>query len=334
MDALAYDLKTICEHNRDGSFATQANRHRALQLIAHELKEMGFKLPAARSFKPKHVQKLIARWQCAELTAGTLKNRMGHLRWLLAKVNKSSILPRDNASLGIENRQGNGQNRAQTLDMDKLEAIPSDRVQASMKLMAAFGLRMEEALKFRPEMADKGDSITLSPSWTKGGRARVIPILTTRQRALLDEVKAMAGEESLIPPDKSYIQHRKAFEYQTLKAGFTNLHGLRHKYAQARYKSLTGWACPMAGGNPLPHYYHSIEAQHFWPAEGWSADIFDIRYTTVRQLRPSLRQLDQEFLRDRSARRFQRQSMFRCGQSLFVMKTVQPPTYADGWYPW
>ena len=260
MDALAYDLKTICDYNRDGSFATQANRFRSLQLISQELKEMGFKMSGARSFKPKHVEKLIARWQREGLNTGTLKNRMGHLRWLLAKVNKSSILPRDNASLGIENRQASGQNRAQTLNLEKLQAIPSDRMQASMKLMAAFGLRMEEALKFRPEVADKGDCLALSPSWTKGGRARVIPILTSRQRALLDEVKAMAGEGSLIPPDKIYIQHRKAFEYQTLKAGFTNLHGLRHKYAQARYKSLTGWACPMAGGKK-PEDMNATEQQ-------------------------------------------------------------------------
>ncbi|MBO9479797.1 integrase, partial [Shimia sp. R11_0] len=42
--------------------------------------------------------------------------------------------------------------------------------------------------------------------------------------------------------------HRKAFEYQALKAGMSNLHGLRHGYAQWRYKALTGRPCPKAGG--------------------------------------------------------------------------------------
>jgi hypothetical protein len=28
------------------------------------------------------------------------------------------------------------------------------------------------------------------------------------------------------------------------------LHGLRHGYAQRRYKQLTGWNCPARGGTP------------------------------------------------------------------------------------
>lgn len=252
MDALAYDLKTICEHNRDGSHATQANRHRALQLISHELKEMGFKMPRARSFKPKHVEKLISRWQNNGLDTGTIKNRMGHLRWVLAKVNKASIVPKDNAALGIADRQKTDTDKAQRLDLDKVRGMPCERMRLSVRLMAAFGLRMEEALKFRPGLADRGDRIALQSSWTKGGRAREIPLITQRQRALLDEVKALTGKASLIPDGKTYIRHRKSFEYQTLKAGLTNLHGLRHNYAQARYKSLTGFACPRAGGR-LPH---------------------------------------------------------------------------------
>ncbi|TGU67781.1 integrase, partial [Mesorhizobium sp. M1C.F.Ca.ET.144.01.1.1] len=40
----------------------------------------------------------------------------------------------------------------------------------------------------------------------------------------------------------------KRFEYQTLKAGLRNTHGLRHAYAQQRYRTLTGRACPLADG--------------------------------------------------------------------------------------
>lgn len=248
MDALAYDLKNICEHNRDGSHGTKANRHRSLQAIATELRTGGYKLAGARSLKPKHVEFLAKRWQAQGLTAGTIKNRMGHLRWWASKVNKPGMIPRDNGALGIPDRQRDTGNKAQKLDLAKLDGVSCPKMRTSMRLMAAFGLRMEEALKFRPEQADQGDHLALQASWTKGGRAREIPILTDRQRALVDEAKAVAGQGSLIPDEKSYIQHRKAFEHATLKAGFSNLHGLRHNYAQARYKALTGWACPKAGG--------------------------------------------------------------------------------------
>ncbi len=32
------------------------------------------------------------------------------------------------------------------------------------------------------------------------------------------------------------------------KAGLRNLHGLRHAYAQRRYKELTEWEAPINGG--------------------------------------------------------------------------------------
>lgn len=248
MDTLAYDLKTICLHNRDGSHTTQANRFRMLQAIGRELRAGGYKLPTARSLKPKHVQFLVNAWQAGGLTAGTIKNRMGALRWAAEKVNKASIIPHENAALGIADREHHNGNKAQKLDLDKLAGVKCPHMQMSVRLMAAFGLRMEEALKFRPELADKGDKIALKASWTKGGRYREVPIHTERHRALLDEAKALVGDGSLIPTDRSYIQHRKAFEYATLKAGFSNLHGLRHNYAQARFKQLAGFACPKAGG--------------------------------------------------------------------------------------
>ena len=40
----------------------------------------------------------------------------------------------------------------------------------------------------------------------------------------------------------------RIYEKHTLRAGFTQLHGLRHAYAQARYQELTGWPAPTCGG--------------------------------------------------------------------------------------
>ena len=38
------------------------------------------------------------------------------------------------------------------------------------------------------------------------------------------------------------------YEGNTLRAGLSQLHGLRHAYAQERYEELTGWECPATGG--------------------------------------------------------------------------------------
>jgi len=249
MGALARDLKRICRHNRDGSYKTQKDRENILLLCAHDLETIGIKAQSAHSIKPKYTTRLVEFWKAKGISDATIANRLCAMRYWAASVNKASVIPRTNGELGIERRNQSAENKAQRLDLEKVAVLPCPHMQLACRLISAFGLRMEEALKFNPSFADKGDFIALKASWCKGGRARVIPLtMTTRQRALLDEVKALCGSGSLIPDDKSYIEHRKAFEYQTWQAGMQNLHGLRHNYAQVRYKALTGWECPKRGG--------------------------------------------------------------------------------------
>lgn len=248
MTALTANFYAMCEANRDGSHATQAERIAILSLFADTLHKGGFKVRSMHGLKPRHVQYAVKQWLKQDLGAGTLKNRMSHIRWAAKKANKKGMIPQDNSALGIPDRKDQGTNKAQKLDMAKLAKVENEHMRMSMRMMAAFGLRREEALKIRPCMADKGDYIALKASWTKGGRERIVPVVTARQRALLDEAKQLAGEGSLIPRNKTYKKHRDSFCHYTLKAGFKNLHGLRHQYAQAKYKALTSWECPKAGG--------------------------------------------------------------------------------------
>ena len=250
MNDLAHDLITMCRRNRDGSHSTQAVRQRGLIAVAKDLQAIGFKPIRARNIKPKHVFKLIEYWQAQGIKSGTLKNRMGWIRWWTKKVNKASILPRTNKELGIEAKRRCRQSKAQPLSSNK--KLPDQRMQLVLELMDKFGLRFEEALKLRPGLADQKTVLKLKPSWTKGGRGRDVPIRTKEQRKLLNRIAKVAGSGSLIPPNKSYIQFRKAMENELFKSGIKNVHGLRHQYVQTRYKELTGWACPYAGG-PSSH---------------------------------------------------------------------------------
>jgi hypothetical protein len=247
MDALAYDLKNLTLGTGEGSFNTRNQRHRGLQLVARELRGLGYQLAGAQSLKPKHITSLVASWKASGLTAGTLKNRMAWVRWWGEKVRKSSVLPRDNAELGIERRSTWKGQKAHTTAADKLAALPP-RAALALRVQMAFGLRLEESLKLRPAVADKGDALTLQASWCKGGRSRVVPIRHPRQRALLNELRAAVGDGCLVPDGQSYIAARKELERTTWAAGIRNMHGHRHWYAQWRYKALTGADAPAAGG--------------------------------------------------------------------------------------
>jgi hypothetical protein len=75
-----------------------------------------------------------------------------------------------------------------------------------------------------------------------------VPVRTAEQRQVLDEAKSLAGQGSLIPASKTYVEQLRRFEHQCGAAGIQRVHGLRHQYAQTRYRELTGWPAPVAGG--------------------------------------------------------------------------------------
>ena len=249
MQTLNYELKQLCKHNRDGSFATQVNRERILTLIANQLREMGFVNMHVQSLKPKHVEKLVERWKAEGLSAGTLKNRMSTLRWWAEKSRKANVVAKSNDVYGIaERRYVTNVNKARQLTSGDLAQVTDPYTRMSLRLQAAFGLRRGEALKIRPEWADRGGTLLLKDSWAKGRRAREIPIRNAEQRQVLDEAKRFAGKGSLIPADRTYVEQLHRFEYKCERAGIHRVHGHRHQYAQKRYRELTGWSAPAAGG--------------------------------------------------------------------------------------
>ena len=249
MKDLNYALKRLANDHKDGSFGTRAARENVLQQAATELHELGFRRMNAASLKPKHVEALVKHWQGRELSAGTIKNRLAHIRWWAGKIGKPAVVARDNDHYQVDRRvYVTGQDKSRELDQAKLDHVTDPYTRMSLKLQEAFGLRREEAIKFSPSYADKGDKITLKSSWTKGGKARDIPIRNDEQRKVLDEARRFAGRGAMIPSNKNYIQQLRTYERNTAKAGLDRNHGLRHAYAQVRFEELTGWQCPAQGG--------------------------------------------------------------------------------------
>ena len=246
---LNHQLKQLCRHNREGSFGTQVQRERELTLMANQLHDLGYRGMNSHSLKPKHVEALVRHWLERDVAAGTIKNRMAAFRWWARKVNRQNVVARSNDHYGIPNRQFvTNTSKAKSVTEVDLAKVRDEHVRMSLELQQAFGLRREEAIKFIPTYADQGDHLVLKPSWTKGGKARVIPIRTPEQRELIDRTHRLAGKGSLIPSSRKYVQQLRIYEGHTLRAGLPRMHGLRHAYAQQRYEELTGWKSPAAGG--------------------------------------------------------------------------------------
>lgn len=195
-------------------------------------------------------------WQAENLSVGTIKNRMSVLRWWCEKVGKSEIV-KENSVYNIENRvYVTNENKSISLKDIDLSEI-DENIAQSLRLQDAFGLRREESMKFQPEFALDGQRIenakyiVLKASWTKGGRPRTIPIFNEKQREELRKSFAIASKNggSMIPSGKSYKTHLASFERVTNSLGIGQTHGLRHAYAQTRYKELMNFDCPAVGGS-------------------------------------------------------------------------------------
>ncbi len=245
----------ICDRNKDGSHTTQANRRSMLSQMTEDLKTLGYKVKDMQpsDLKGRHINALIKKWQDDGKSAGTIKNRMAVVRWWSEKIGKADMV-KDNSIYGIENRvYVTNTDKSKTLKDIDLSGV-SPYISQSLRLQDAFGLRREESMKFQPIYALDGQSvetakhIRLKESWTKGGRARVIPITSDKQRQELKAALALAKDGSLIPPEKTYKAHLATWEKVTNALEIGQTHGLRHGYAQDRYLQLMGFPCPAVGG--------------------------------------------------------------------------------------
>jgi site-specific recombinase XerD len=234
--------------SRQNSYATHYERRHILNRFAADLVSIGYGLRNIDGLKQKHILAIVKFWQEKGLAIATIKNRMAALRRLCEKINKKNLIP-SNAQLNIGRRTYVPKRNRAIFNPD-FSMIRNKHVRVSLELQRVFGLRREECLKIKPHLADKDNRLELLPTWYKGGRSRIIPIRTDEQRYWLEQVKLVAGKfgDSLIPQEKNYIQHRYIYEKQVSRAGLKNLHGLRHAYAQQRYKELTGWEAPINGG--------------------------------------------------------------------------------------
>lgn len=254
---LEYQFNQMCNKHREGSHATQANRKAMLKMFAEQLKACGYNTHrmTPNDLKGRHVNKLLELWRKDGVSTGTIKNRMVVVRWWAKKVGNSGAV-QSNDTYNIEKRVY-VTNRDKSVSLKDLDLSKIDEnIAQSLRLQDAFGLRREESMKFQPEFAldgqmiDNAKYIRLKDSWTKGGRPRTVPITNEKQRQELRNAYALAVKNggSLIPKEKSYKTHLASFERVTSGLGVGQTHGLRHGYAQTRYRELMGFDCPAVGG--------------------------------------------------------------------------------------
>lgn len=257
--------------NRMKVVGSTHKKHRAATVTQFigDVRRAGYQLKSVLNLDQRHVQAAVESWRSKNHAPGTIQARLSILRWFVAAIGKGGMIkPAECYGLSTEEVRRDYVARAdkswttrgsipevliqKATDMDKW-------VGTHLSLMAAFGLRVSEAILIRPHQSHNGAVLTIEEG-TKGGRTRVIRIRTEEQAKILGDAKALASQSrqrSLVPPGKTPEQARRRLYYVCERLGITKEkleitpHGLRHEYANDLYEEVSGTPSVVRGSSVI-----------------------------------------------------------------------------------
>lgn len=245
-------VKLVEEHggkaalkNKQVSSATKDARKKRLINAFRMLRTLGYKIDNPRNLTEKHVQALMDDMVAKKYSASQIQNIASTLRVFSGWIGKPNMVKglseyapgvkRSYAAESDKSWEGNG------VDVDAVINMVSAKDQyVGMQLRAAkaFGLRRREAIMLKP-IKDAREEGLYVISGTKGGRARMVPVETNEQKALLKQLQIFAAgnQGRLVAPGQRVDQAIERYNYMLKCFGLTKAflgvtgHGLRHQFA-------------------------------------------------------------------------------------------------------
>ncbi len=223
-----------------------------------DLHEKGYMVAHINGLKPKHIHILVEHWKHQGKNPATIKNYMSKLRKVAVLLDKPQLVRTGNDAYQITRRSYKPTHNKAIHHVDFTKCT-DPLIRLSLEAQSLFGLRREESMKLVLSDAWQSDCLKIKPSWTKGGIGRTLHITNGEQRQWLSKaIQQVPTGQSLIPASRTYKQHLSHYQVQTKQMGIKKCHGLRHAYAQRRYRELTrefdpqnkGLLCPIEGGKP------------------------------------------------------------------------------------
>ena len=243
--------------NKTVAKETQCKRRNFAENVFRTLHQLGYKITDPKKLGNRLLVVLTQHWVDEDLAPSTFQNNMMNLRMLAKWIGKSGMVDlmdiRHIPPEKLRRTYKATRNKDWSEDDDFAETIQEiynhdNFVGVQLMLMQAFGLRAQEAMKLRVNVADQGTYLNVF--WgVKGGRKRTIEILSPTQRDVLEFAKKHiapgSAHNSTIPREYKFHQWRNRFYYIIRCHGVTvkNLkvaHGLRHGFAQRMFRFKTG----------------------------------------------------------------------------------------------
>jgi integrase len=247
---------------------TRDDRRQLYFLVMAQLWSEGYKIRKLESLAGKHVRILMSLWRTQQIAARTLHTRLSMIKHLCECLGKHNVVrPIDEYLPEEVVRRSNVAKQSKSWesnDVDPLEIIDlarsiDERLGVILAMQHFFGLRVKESIEMRPAQAlvEDGRSIEVFLG-TKGGRVRRVQIETDDQQDVFAWARAVAASGNTKrlrwtdctwkrAQNRFYNLVRKRLGITGKLKGIT-AHGLRHGYAQRRYRQQTGLPTPVEGG--------------------------------------------------------------------------------------
>lgn len=308
------EILRVLEKNRDKSahrdkrvgYVTQERRQKVILGFFSDLFQLGYKIKTIDSLKQKHLHAVFNMLEEKRQAPATIQQKISVMRtfcdWIgkpgmviasCAYVKNESSVRRSMVVREDRSWEGHG------IDVpDTLTKISQKDANVGMwlELCLAFGLRVQEAVMLRPNVAHEVDTIWLREG-TKGDRPRVIPMEEQVQADVLERAKAMADKKTgkLGRRGKSVEQNIQRMYYVmrifklTLAEQGVSAHGLRHQYMHYAFKKLTGEEPPVRGGDlrKIEKMRFRIASQRLAERAGHTRVTIGASYYGSRRVRPA-----------------------------------------------
>jgi hypothetical protein len=205
---------------------------------------------------------LAGKVRSGEMEASTAQNYVSAVNTVLGIARGNKVLEvSPTMDCGIGKRTGIAKSSKAISEAEHRqlqEGLP-ERLGAILELQRQFGMRFKESALLDAHAALKtalSDKAIRVVDGTKGGRPRTVPIVKAEQVDALVRVAAIQDGRSMVPKAERYVDFQRACYRE-----FSNWHGERHAYAQARYEVLVGAPCPVVAGIKHGKAHHAFLAE-------------------------------------------------------------------------
>lgn len=280
------DLQSFTGRKRVVAEKTRTAFGRTLMNIIQDLRKLNMPIQRIDEIGQRHAVVLTAYW-ANDLghSSSTIQNKLSAIRKFCELIGKMEAIPkREKLYVALEAKgvEKSAVTRAQVTHGSKswkaagvdaqaiIEVVAVENPQEALlfELELHFGLRVKEALSFRPREAERRDGIAIKLG-TKGGAGRFVPFMKdplkqAKQRDVLERARAWADEHNNkgeMGYERMTMEEARTKYYHVLRKYGINKkalgvasHGLRHQFAADMFEDITGHR-PPAEGEETPAWF-------------------------------------------------------------------------------